>query len=408
MGIDKADTGFVLVSSGLVMLMTPGLALFYGGMVRIKNVLSTLLQNFFMLGLMSVIWAVIGYSIAFGQDLGGGLLGGLDHIFLAGVGSELKDGLTIPTNVFMIFQAMFAIITPALFTGAIAERTKFGALMLFGALWSIVVYSPVAHWVWGPDGWLAGMHALDFAGGTVVHINAAAAALALVLVIGPRIGHKEEPMPPHSLPLTLLGAGLLWFGWFGFNAGSALAADGIAASAFVSTHLAAAAATFSWIAAEGLRTGKPTTLGAASGCVAGLVAVTPAAGFVTPMGGLAIGLIAGLVCYGAVIVKSRTRLDDSLDVIGIHGVGGFLGALLTGVFATTVVNPNGQNGLLSGNPAQLGIQLVGALVTLAYSFVVSLALAKLVDALVGLRAPADDEVIGIDYTEHAERGYALY
>ncbi|HQK92962.1 MAG TPA: ammonium transporter [Armatimonadota bacterium] len=406
--MDKADTGFVLLSSGLVMLMTPGLALFYGGMVRIKNVLSTLLQNFFMLGLMSIIWAVIGYSLAFGEDLGGGLLGGLNHVFLAGVGSELKDGLTIPTNVFMIFQAMFAIITPALFTGAIAERTKFGALMLFGGLWSIVVYSPVAHWVWGPDGWLAGMHALDFAGGTVVHINAAAAAFALVLVIGPRIGHKEEPMPPHSLPLTLLGAGLLWFGWFGFNAGSALAADGIAASAFVSTHLAAAAATFSWIAAEWLRTGKPTTLGAASGCVAGLVAVTPAAGFVTPMGGLAIGLVAGLVCYGAVVIKSRTRFDDSLDVVGIHGVGGFLGALLTGVFATTVVNPNGQNGLLSGNPAQLGVQFVGALVTLAYSFVVSFALAKLVDGLVGLRAPADDEVIGIDYTEHAERGYALY
>jgi len=405
--IDTGDTAFVLMSAALVMLMTPGLALFYGGMVRAKSVLTTLLQSFFMLGLMSLIWGIVGYSLAFGPDAFGGLLGSLDHILLQGVGPEpASDDATIPHAAFMIFQAMFAIITPALFTGAIAERTRFGSLMAFSALWLVLVYAPVCHWVWGPDGWLGNMGALDFAGGTVVHINAAAAALALILVVGRRIGHPDEPMPPHNLPLTLLGAGLLWFGWFGFNAGSALAADGVAASAFVATHMAAAAATISWVAAEWLRAGKPTTLGAASGCIAGLVAITPAAGFVSAPAAMAIGLIAGAVCYGAVCLKGRLGADDSLDVIGIHGVGGLLGAMLTGVFASAAIG--GTDGALYGNWAQLGPQAVGCLVTLVYSFGVSYVLARVVDRVFGLRMPHDHEIIGADYTEHAERGYALY
>jgi len=407
--INAGDTGFVLVCSALVMLMTPGLAMFYGGMVRVKSVLATLMQSFFMLGAMTVVWAVVGYSLAFGHDIGG-VVGGLDFAFLHNVTSAIDPDFsrTIPHGVFMVFQCMFAIITPALFTGAIAERTKFSGLMVFGVLWSLVVYSPICHWVWGPDGWLKTLGALDFAGGTVVHINAAAAALALVLVVGPRIGHREEPMPPHNLPMTLLGAGLLWFGWFGFNAGSALAADGIAASAFVATHLAAAAATVSWCVAELIRHGKATTLGAASGCVAGLVAVTPAAGFVSPMGGIAIGLTAGALCFAAVTFRGRTTFDDSLDVCSIHGVGGLVGALLTGVFASRLVNPAGADGLLSGNPAQLGTQAVGCVATLAFSFGVSYIIAKLIDNTIGLRLSSTAEVIGADTGEHAERGYVWY
>ena len=406
MHIDTGDTAWMLISSALVMLMTPGLAMFYGGMVRAKNVLAMLIQNFFMLGLISLVWFVAGYSLAFGSDAGG-VIGQLHHVFLAGVGAAPRGETTIPATVFMVFQLMFAIITPALFTGAVAERAKFGGLMLFTVLWSLLVYSPLAHWVWG-DGWLAKLGALDFAGGTVVHINAGIAALALILVIGPRIGHRSEPMPPHNLPLTLLGAGLLWFGWFGFNAGSALGANGLAGSAFMATHLAAAAATVSWVFVEWAFAGKPTTLGAASGCVAGLVAITPAAGFVGAPAAVIIGAAAGAVCYGAVCLKARVGYDDSLDVVGIHCVGGVLGALLTGVFASKAVNPAGADGLIHGNAAQFGIQALAVLVTLVYSFGISFVLLKIVQAAVGLRVPPDSEVAGTDATEHAERGYVLH
>jgi Amt family ammonium transporter len=409
MEINSGDTAFMLLSTALVMLMTPGLAMFYGGMVRAKNVLNTILQSFFLLGLITIGWAVVGYSLAFGPDCGHAI-GGLAYAFLAGVGADPNPDLakTIPHIVFMAFHAMFAIITPALVTGTIAERAKFGGLMLFFLLWQFLVYAPVAHWVWAPGGWLREMGALDFAGGTAVHILSAVSAAALLVVIGPRIGHPHEPMPPHSLPLTMLGAGLLWFGWFGFNAGSALAANGVAASAFVATHLAAAAATLSWAAMEWLRQGKPTALGAASGCVAGLVAITPAAGFVAPMPAIVIGLLAGVVCYVAVSAKARLGHDDSLDVFGIHGVGGALGALLTGVFASTLVNADGKDGLLSGNPQQVLVQLVAIGAIALFGFGASLVLAKVCHSLVGLRVRADSEIVGLDNTEHAERGYSYY
>jgi len=407
--LNTGDTGFVLVSAALVLLMTPGLALFYGGMVRAKNVLNMLLQNFFLIGLASVVWGVAAYSLAFGPDVSH-IVGGLDYVFLNGVGAAPNANLagTIPHLAFMIFQAMFAVITPALVTGAIAERTKFSTLMVFFSLWAVLIYAPVAHWVWAPGGWLREMGAIDFAGGTVVHILSASTAAALILVIGPRIGHRESPMAPHSLPLTVLGAGILWFGWFGFNAGSALAANGLAASAFVSTHMAAAAATLSWVIAEAAHRGKPTTLGAASGCVAGLVAVTPAAGFVTPGSALVIGLLAGAACYCAVVAKGRFRYDDSLDVLGIHGVGGTLGALMTGILATTAINEAGRNGLFYGNPGQVGIQAVAVLATIGFGFVGSLVLGLICHKLLGLRSPADHEIIGLDTTEHEERAYELY
>ncbi|MBD3176552.1 MAG: ammonium transporter [Armatimonadia bacterium] len=406
--LDTGDTAFVLVSSAMVMLMTPGLALFYGGMVRAKNVLSMLLQNFFLLGVASVVWALVGYSLAFGTDAFGGLIGNLDHIGLTGVGQEPTEGSTIPHLAFMIFQAMFAIITPALVTGALAERAKFGALMLFFVIWQIFIYSPAAHWVWGPDGWIGSkLGALDFAGGTVVHILSASTAAALIVIVGPRIGNQEQAMPPHSLPLTVLGAGLLWFGWFGFNAGSALAANGLAASAFVVTHLAAAAATVAWVAAEWLHQGRPTMLGGASGCIAGLVAITPAAGFVGPMPALIIGLLAGLACYGGILLKNKLGYDDSLDVIGIHGIGGTLGAILTGVFATTAVNPDGADGLFSGNPGLVGAQIVAVLATIAFGFLGSLVLGFIVHKTIGLRVSPDHEIIGLDKTEHAESGYDM-
>jgi Amt family ammonium transporter len=327
--INSGDTAFVIVSAALVMLMTPGLALFYGGMVRAKNVLGTIMQSFFLVGIASVIWAVFGYSLAFGPDHGG-IIGDLSWAGLAGVGVEpMKDyAASIPHLAFMVFQMMFAVITPALITGAFAERMKFKAYAIFMIVWLVLVYSPVAHWVWGVGGWIRTLGALDFAGGTVVHINAAVAALAAVIVMGKRRGLGSESLSPHNLPMTVLGAALLWFGWFGFNAGSALAANGLAASAFVATHLAAATAAISWVVVEWLHRGKPTTLGAASGCVAGLVAITPAAGFVEPMPAILIGLIAGAVCYGGVLLKWRLGYDDSLDCVGVHGFGGVTGALL--------------------------------------------------------------------------------
>ena len=399
--VNGADTAWMMISVALVMLMTPGLALFYGGMVRAKNVLSTCMHSFFALGVMTLQWVVIGYSLAFAPDMAGGVIGGLDFAFLRGVGLEPKG--TIPHLLFMAFQMMFAIITPALISGAFAERVKFSAYVLFLVLWSTLVYDPICHWVWGPDGWLGKMGALDFAGGTVVHASSGFSALVFAIVVGKRL----RPSPPHSLPLTLIGAALLWFGWFGFNAGSALASNAVASLALVNTHVAAAAAAFSWAAAEWIRQSKPSTLGVASGLVAGLVAITPAAGFVGPLSAVVIGLVAGVVCYGAVLMKTRVGYDDSLDAFGIHGVGGALGALLTGVFASKVwqQNPNGTDGLLYGNAGQFVTQLVAVLAACAYAAGVTFALLKVIDAVIGLRVPEEIENEGIDDSLHGEAGY---
>ena len=407
--MNPADTAFVLVSAALVMLMTPGLALFYGGMVRSKNILATLMENFILLGVVGVLWALYGYSLAFGPDVGS-FIGNLDYLGLMGVGTEPFKAYseTIPHQTFMIYQAMFAIITPALITGAFAERMKFSTFLVFMVLWVTLVYCPVAHWVWGDGGWLKALGALDFAGGTVVHINAGVAALAAALVVGKRQGYgNHATFIPHNLPMTVLGAGLLWFGWFGFNAGSALAANALASSAFTATHLATCAATLAWVATEWIVRGKPTTLGAASGAVAGLVAITPAAGFVGPMAAILIGIGAGIICYLAVLVKPRLGYDDSLDVVGVHCVGGVWGALATGLFASKLVNSAGADGLFYGNPGQFLIQVIAVVVTMVFSFVVSYILFKILDATMGLRVSAEDEVAGLDITEHQETGYSL-
>jgi ammonium transporter, Amt family len=405
--IDSADTAWVLVSTALVMIMTPGLALFYGGMVRGKNVLSTFMHSFFALGLMTLQWVVVGYSLAFGPDVGGGMLGGLDHVLLRGVGlGPAPLAASIPHLLFMAFQMMFAIITPALISGAFAERLKFSTYAVFILLWGTLVYDPICHWVWGPGGWLAQRGALDFAGGTVVHLSAGVSALIFAVVLGRRV----NPKPPHNLPLTLLGAGLLWFGWFGFNAGSALAANGKAALALVNTHLAAAAAAVAWAAVEWIRQGKPTALGVASGLVAGLVAVTPAAGFVSPLGALAIGAITAPVCFLAVLLKGRFGYDDSLDAFGIHGVGGALGALLTGVCASAAWNSpadpaKGVSGALEGNIAILGEQAFSVLAAGTYAALVTWILLKVLDATMGLRVPEDAEREGLDVSLHGEEAY---
>jgi Amt family ammonium transporter len=407
--MNPADTAFVLVSAALVMLMTPGLALFYGGMVRSKNILATLMENFILLGVVGVLWALWGYSLAFGPDVGH-FIGNLDYLGLMGVGTEPFKAYseTIPHQTFMIYQAMFAIITPALITGAFAERMKFSAFLVFMVLWVTLVYCPVAHWVWGDGGWLKSLGALDFAGGTVVHINAGIAALAAALVVGKRQGYgNHATFIPHNLPMTVLGAGLLWFGWFGFNAGSALAANALASSAFTATHLATCAATLAWVGTEWIVRGKPTTLGAASGAVAGLVAITPAAGFVGPMSAILIGIGAGIICYLAVLIKPRLGYDDSLDVVGVHCVGGVWGALATGLFASKLVNSAGADGLFYGNPGQFLIQVIAVAVTMVFSFVVSCILFKILDATMGLRVTAEDEVAGLDITEHQETGYSL-
>jgi ammonium transporter, Amt family len=406
--MNAANTAFVLISAALVLFMTPGLALFYGGMVRGKNVLGTLMQNFIIIALIGVQWALFGYTLAFGPSING-FIGNLSWLGLAGVGAAPFKAYseTIPHGAFMVFQMMFAIITPALITGAWAERFKFKSFLIFVVLWATLVYDPVAHWVWGDGGWLKNLGALDFAGGTVVHINAGVAALAAVLVMGKREGYGREAFIPHNLPMTVLGAGMLWFGWFGFNAGSALAADGLATSAFVATQLGACAATLSWVVVEWIFRGKPTTLGAASGAVAGLVAITPAAGFVGPMSAILIGLGAGCICYLAVLAKPKLGYDDSLDVVGVHGVGGVWGALATGLFASKLVNPAGANGLFFGNPGQLGIQFVAVMTTLIYSFVISWILLKIIDAIFGLRVDKADEIAGLDLTEHQEAGYSL-
>ena len=402
--IDSGDTAWILTSSALVLFMTPGLALFYGGMTRQKNILSTLMHSIFMIAIISIQWVVIGYTLAFGPDIGS-FIGGLDHFMLNGVGQGPSPyAATLPDILFVMFQGMFAIITPALITGAFAERIRFVPFAVFSVLWATIVYDPICHWVWG-GGWIGAMGALDFAGGTVVHISSGTAALAAALVLGRRLGWPNEPMPPHNLPLTVLGAGILWFGWFGFNAGSALAANGLAASAFVMTHLAAAAATITWALAEHLQRGKSSMLGAASGAVAGLVAITPAAGFVGVGGALIIGGVAGVLCYSAVSWKFSLGYDDSLDVVGVHGVGGSWGAIATGIFASTAINPGGADGLLAGNPGQVWIQFVSVAATMAYSFLVTLILLKVVDAVFGLRADQEDEIQGLDLSQHGERAY---
>ena len=407
--MDSGNTAFVLASAALVMFMVPGLALFYGGMVRTKNVLGTLVQSMFALGIVSVLWVLIGYTLAFGPDKGG-FIGGLDFLGFAGVGQEVNDELagTIPHVSFAVFQMMFAVITPALITGAFAERMKFSGYALFTALWLVFVYAPVAHWVWAPGGWIREMGALDFAGGTVVHINAGVAALAAAIVVGRRKGFGTRAFVPHNLTMTVLGAGILWFGWFGFNAGSALAADGLAASAFLATNLGAAAGAGGWALVDAAKERRPTTLGVASGAVAGLVAITPAAGFVSPLPAIAIGLAAGLVCAWAVGLKFRLGYDDSLDVVGVHLAGGVVGALLTGVFADLAVNGDGAAGLLAGGGLGLaGKQLVAITATVAFSLVISLVLLKVVGATVGLRVTEAAETAGLDLAQHSEAGYAF-
>jgi Amt family ammonium transporter len=402
--ISSGDTAWLLTSAALVMFMTPGLAFFYGGLVRAKNVVGTIMQSFIALGLVTVLWVLIGYTLAFGPDKGG-LIGGLDFIGLRHVGAAPSPyAPTVPATAFMVFQLMFAIITPALIAGAFAERMRFsGYLMLIG-LWSIIVYAPVTHWEWG-GGFLGarGVGALDFAGGAVVHANAGAAALATAIYLGKRRGHGVDDMTPHNVPFVILGSGILWFGWFGFNAGSALASNALASSAFVNTQLGAAAAIFGWIIPERIRTGKVTTIGAATGAVAGLATITPAAGYVPPLAALVIGVAAGFVCFQAVSVKGRFGYDDSLDVVGVHMVGGVLGVLLTGAFASLAINAAGAAASL----AQVGKQAVLAAVTVGYSFVATMAILKITDLTVGVRLTDEHEDAGLDLSQHGEVGYRL-
>jgi len=406
--MSAGDTAFVLMSAALVMFMTPGLALFYGGMVRNKNVLGTLMQSFIVLGIITLEWVLWGYSLSFGTDHAG-IIGGLEWFGLNGVGMNPSPdyGSTIPHFAFMIFQCMFAIITVALITGAFAERMKFSAFLLFALLWSTFVYNPLAHWVWGVGGWMGRMGALDFAGGTVVHISSGVSALAAALIIGKRIGYGSTAYIPHNLPMTITGAAILWFGWFGFNAGSALACNGLAASAFVVTHIASALAALTWIIMEWIHRGEPTTLGAASGAVAGLVAITPASGFVGPLSAIIIGGLAGVICYGGILLKARLGYDDSLDVVGIHGFGGTWGALATGLFASTAINPDGANGLFFGNPGQLWIQFVSVIASMAFAFFMTLIILKVVDLIIGLRVTEEEEMKGLDISLHNETGYSF-
>jgi Amt family ammonium transporter len=406
--VNTGDTAWMIMSTALVMLMTPGLAFFYGGLVRRKNVLSIMMQCFMLMGVISIQWVLFGYSLAFGPDHAG-LIGGLSWAGLHGVGLTPNPdyAATIPHQLFMVYQMMFAVITPALIVGAFAERMKFSAFLLFSLLWTTIVYDPMAQWVWGVGGILRELGALDFAGGTVVHINAGMAALAAALVIGRRKGYPDIS-PPHNLPFAILGAALLWFGWFGFNAGSALSSGGLAVSAFLATHMAAAAAAVAWALLDWISSKRPTALGLISGAVAGLVAITPASGYVTPLGAMGIGALAGLVCYVAVVVvKNKFGYDDSLDAFGVHGVGGMLGALLTGFWATKVVNPAGANGLLHGDARQVLIQFIALVACAAYSFILSWGLLKLVDKLVGLRVNEHNENIGLDLTQHSESAYTL-
>lgn len=406
--IDAGDTAFVLLSAALVMLMTPGLAMFYGGMVRRKNVLGTIMQSFIAIALVSVQWILFGYSLSFGPDIHG-IIGSLDWMGLRGVGVEPNPdyAATVPHIAFMIYQAMFAVITPALISGAFAERMKFSAFLLFTLLWSTIVYDPVAHWVWGNGGWLRNMGVLDFAGGVVVHLTSGIAALAAALIVGKRKGYLHEIIMPHNLPMTVLGAGLLWFGWFGFNAGSALSAGTLSTMAFVATHTAAVSATLSWSFIEWIHRGRPTMFGAATGAIAGLATITPASGFVGPMSALIIGLAAGGLCYLALNLKGRFGYDDSLDAFGVHGVGGALGTLGAGFFAQKMINPAGSDGFFFGNASQILVQSVAILVVALYSFIVTLALLKVIDVLIGVRTSEEDEVNGLDLSQHGESGYTL-
>jgi Amt family ammonium transporter len=404
--IDSGDTAWILISTALVMLMTPGLALFYGGMVRRKNVLGTIMHSFVAIALVSVQWILFGYSLAFGPDING-LIGNLSWAGLTGVGltPNADYAPTVPHLAFMIYQAMFAVITPALISGAFAERMKFSAYIIFTLVWTTIVYDPVAHWVWGTGGWLKQLGVLDFAGGIVVHASSGFSALAAALYIGKRKGFLQEPMPPHDLPMTVLGAGLLWFGWFGFNAGSALSSGGLATMAFVTTHTAAVSATLTWMFVEWYHRGKPTMFGAATGAIAGLATITPAAGFVGPMPALMIGIAAGLLCYTALNAKTKFRYDDSLDAFGVHGVGGTLGTVAAGLFASLAINSAGANGMFFGNPRQLAVQAGAVALIALYSFVVSLILFKIIEKVVGVRVDVEQETEGIDITQHGETGY---
>ena len=402
--INTGDTAWLLGSSALVLLMTPALALFYAGMVRRKNVLSTLMYSMAAIPVLSLKWCLFGYSLAFGPTHYG-LIGGLDFVGLRGLAGDVHG--TVPTLAFVAFQMMFAVITPALISGAFAERMKFTSYLLFILMWSTFVYDPVAHWVWADGGWLFKLGALDFAGGTVVHLTAGVSALACALVIGKRHGYPQRKPMPHNLTMTLTGAGLLWFGWFGFNAGSALSSGALAALAFMTTQLGAAAGAVSWVLIESIHRGKPTALGVASGLVAGLVAITPAAGFVAPWAAILIGLAAGGVCYAAVVQKDRFGYDDSLDAFGIHGVGGLAGALLTGIFAQKSLNDAGADGALFGNVHALTTQLIACSVTIVYAFTLTWGILKLIDAVVGLRVSENDEREGLDATLHGEEGYIL-
>jgi ammonium transporter, Amt family len=421
--INTGDTAWLLTSSALVLLMTPGLAFFYGGLVRRKNALATIMQSFIIIGLVSVQWVLWGYSLAFGPDLGGGLIGGLNWIGLTGVGLDPNPAYaaTVPHQAYMIFQMMFAVITPALITGAFAERISFKAFVFFTLLWATFVYDPIAHWVWsctgtldaagvcvGVPGWLKGLGAIDFAGGTVVHISSGVSALVAAIVLGKRLGFGEEPLEPHDGTMVVLGASLLWFGWFGFNAGSALAAGALATSAFVVTHVATAMAAITWMTMSWVHKGNPSVLGAAAGAVAGLVAITPASGFVTPMGAILIGLGAGVFCYLAVIwIKHQIGVDDALDVWGVHGIGGTWGALATGLLATLAVNSTGANGLFYGNPGQLGSQAIAVAASWIWAAALTLIILKLVDMTIGLRVKPEEELAGLDASVHGEAAYAV-
>jgi Amt family ammonium transporter len=406
--INGADTAWVLTSAAFVMLMTPALGLFYGGLVRQKNALSTIMHSFFILALISVQWVLWGYSLAFGPDKGG-IIGGLEWLGLNGVGAEPNPtyAATIPHLAFMVYQMMFAVITPALISGAFAERKRFKSFAIFSLLWATLVYDPVAHWVWADGGWLRSLGALDFAGGTVVHISSGVSALVCAVMLGQRLGYGKEPMEPHNATMTVLGTGLLWFGWFGFNAGSALGAGALAANAFVTTNTAAAMAALTWMTASWIRHERPSVLGATAGAVAGLVGITPAAGFVTPTAALLIGFLAGLGCFLVVEFVVRRRVDDALDVFGVHGVGGMIGALATGVFATRLVNPAGADGLLFGNPGQLAVQALAVAAVAAYAAVVTWGLLKLIDGVIGLRVSPEEEQRGLDTTQHGEAAYQL-
>ncbi len=406
--VNSGDTTWMLISTALVMLMTPGLALFYGGMVRRKNVLGTIMQSFIAIGVITVQWVLFGYSLAFGPDIDH-VIGSLKWFGLNGVGlaPNPEYAPTIPHEAFMLFQMMFAIITPALITGAIAERFKFKTYIVFLLLWATFVYDPLAHWIWGVGGWMRNLGALDFAGGLVVHVSSGVSALVAAKLIGRRRGYGQEPMPPHNLTMTLIGVALLWFGWFGFNAGSALASGALATSAFLATQIAASSAALSWTIAEWYTRGKPTVLGAASGAVAGLVAITPASGFVGPMAALIIGFLGGLICFSGIRLKEKFGYDDSLDTVGVHGVGGAWGAIATGLFASVMINPAGANGLFNGNVKLLGDQFIALVVVIIYAFTITWVILKLLDKTMGLRVSPEDEIDGLDLAQHGESGYVF-